>query len=353
MKKIYLPIISFFLISFVVEAQNSTKKFVLIEEFTNTFCPTCIERHPDFEENVLQKYEDTDVFHISYHHATPISDDIFYQFNPEEEDERAAFYQVEGTPSVLLQGVPVKRPVFVDDPLLPQEDLDNNLNTTAPAEIVVNEIVDDKQRMVNVKVNVTGDLPSGSYKLQAVIVEREINYEPPFEGMETHVVNVFRQTLKGWEGSNFISVSPGNSLSYNFEYSIDPAWQEDQIYVIAFLQNMATRQVLNAGSSWGKNEIVGLDNLDINNNHNIMTLQNPVFDQLNINFNQSATTSSNLATINIFNTLGYKVLEKTLLLNDSNLSQNISLESLPKGVYIVNTAINNVNVSKKIVKLAY
>ena len=353
MKKISSLVTLLFFISFLAKAQNSSKKFLLIEEFTNTYCPTCIDKHPQFEQDVLKKYENSDIFHIAYHHSTPISDNIFYQFNPEEEDERAAYYQVQGTPSVLLEGQPVKSPIFVDDPLLPQEKLDENLDLTAPVEILVDEIVDGDERMVKIKVNVMGDLPSGSYRLQTAVVEREINYEPPFEGMETRLVNVFRQTLKGWEGSNFISVSAGNSLNYDFKYTINPIWNEAQIYVIAFLQNTATGHILNAGSSWGKREIVGVKNVDTASTPPIMTLENPVFEELNIKFNQNAAISNNLATINIFDTLGNKVLESTFLIANSNLSQSLNLQTLPKGIYIVNAVINNVKVSKKILKLAY
>lgn len=351
MKNLFLFLIVAFFSSLNLDAQS--KKFLLVEEFTNTFCPTCIDKHPEFEENVLKKYEDIKVLHISYHHATPVSEDIFHQFNPEEEGERAAYYQVQGTPSLLLQGGAVPRPVYVEDPILPQENINALLGSESPLEIVVKEIVDGDERTVKVKVNVTGTLPTGNLKLQAVVVEREINYEPPYEGMETRMLNTFRQTLKGWSGSNFVSVSAGNSLTYNFNYTIDPAWQEDQIYVIAFLQNNNNKEIINAGSSWGNNEIVDVKNIDINSNNNIMTVENPVLEQLNISFNQNSLVSSNLATINIFNTLGKIVFKQTLWLEKSMTNQQIDLKTLPKGVYIVNMRFNNVNLTKKILKIGY
>jgi len=326
-----------------VSAQNSTKKYVLVEEFTNTYCPTCIDKHPEFKENVLNTQEDITLFHIAYHHGTPLPDDIFYAANPVEEGERAAYYQVQGTPTLFIQGKRAPQPIFVSDPLLPQSTLNEELNQNSPLAVDVLEVIDGNKRTVTVKVDVLGSVPSGKWRLRAVVVEKVGTYEPPHEGMETVLPNIFRETLTSWAGDGFINLPAGNALTYNYEYNIKSDWQANQIYVVAFLQNDDDQSILNIGSSWGQSSVLAI------NDHvltpSISISPNPTADFVHIELPQSAQTTN----VQVYNVQGQLLTTKTYQQTFSKL--HFSLQHLPKGIFYMKIHFNGTAITQKVLKL--
>ncbi len=329
--------------SIIISAQNNTQQYLLLEEFTNTYCPTCIDKHPEFKENILNKQEDATLFHIAYHHSTPLPDDIFYQANPVEEGERAAYYQVQGTPTVLIQGKRAPQPVFVSDPLLPQTTLDEALNQTAPIAMAVNEVIDGETRKVNIKVNILGNIPSGQWKLRAAVVEKVITYEPPHEGMETVMSNVFRQTLTSWTGAGFINLPAGNALTYNYDYTIKDDWEANQIYVIAFLQNDQDQSILNVASSWGQTTVLHTQTQTIA--PHIHLSPNPTTDILNIQLPPSPQPLK----VQLYDAKGQLLAAPTYPQTPSKL--HFSLNNLPKGIFYIKIDINGTITTQKVLKI--
>lgn len=238
------------LISFTGHAQNPTQQ-VLLEEFTNTYCPNCIIRHPAFAENILAPYEDNGLFHIAYHVSYPISDDVFYQANPSDIAVREAYYGVQGTPTLYAMGELAP----YSDQIISQTALSSHLNQTNPIQLLLTENTVGNSRQLSVRLTTVGIKPEGAFQLRVMVVEKTASYSPPYAGMEAHLRNVFRRALPSAHGTLCFAPPTGVSTTYNFTYSLDPVWNADEIYTIAFVQNDTDKSILNTGSSWGNIDV--------------------------------------------------------------------------------------------------
>ncbi len=307
-----------------VIAQSQNKRYVLLEEFSNTYCPPCIFRHPTFNENILADYEDVEVLHVSYHVGSPIPDDIFYQANIEEVEERANYYQIQGTPTLHVLGNFSPSGPSPDYDILPITTLQEYTGSISPLKIVVEETTkENNQRSVHIEVQTVNQfIPSNLFRLRVVIVEKVVEYEPPFEGMENRLHNIFRQTLGGWEGEIFNPAKVGESVSYHYTYSIDESWQSDQIYVLAFVQDDQNQSILNAGSSW-QNETVDIETNILKQVPRLYP--NPSRDVIFFN------TDKKLQSAHVFDMQGQLLQETFFTSSDSSMD----IRNLPKGVYFV------------------
>lgn len=231
-----------------IKAQNEVQRYVLLEKFTNTFCPPCIQKNPVFYENILTPYEDNAIFQISYHTPTPLPDDIFYQHNPNEPIERQEYYTAIGTPRVYMQG----KQVAGGTEILPVATLQTTLGKTSPIQVLVTEEQVANNRKVKVKIKTVGEKPVGEFSLRLVVVEKLVEYEPPYEGMEIIQHNVFRKFINGSQGQTFFAPPTNITSGFTFSYELDSIWKDEEVYVIAFVQNEENKEVLNVGSSWGK-----------------------------------------------------------------------------------------------------
>jgi hypothetical protein len=95
---------------------------------------------------------------------------------------------------------------------------------------------------ITLQDHVGGSLATG--KLFAVIVEREIQYNAP--NGETLHRNVFRKFLSATGGDD-VDLSAGTA-SIQYQYDVDAGWQEDQVYVVAWLMDPDTKEIYNSGS---------------------------------------------------------------------------------------------------------
>jgi hypothetical protein len=245
-------ILTFFalVIAFNISALAQTtlpKRYVLIEHFTNTYCPTCANNNPNLY-SVLNAHEDTDAYHIAYHWSVPLASDQFYQANTAEIDERDNYYNVLGSPSSYLQGTLND----VGSPLLNETQITPYLNQTSPIALAVSETTNGTQRNVTVTVQTLGTVPAGNWKLRLAVVERNIVYTAP--NLETTHRNVFRKTVSGWN-TNFTPPTAGNSVTLNYSYALSTTWNAAQTYVVAFVQNDNDKQILNTATSWGQVDV--------------------------------------------------------------------------------------------------
>lgn len=225
----------------VLNAQGPVKRYVLLEHFTNSVCPVCKARNPGLY-GLVDQYS-ADVHHIAYHPPVPYSSCIFYQHNPTENKDRADYYDVFGTPVVSANGAPA-----VGLQSFTTTVLQTYLGQTSPVLVQVSESANGSQRTAGISVVTVGTVPGGTYKLFAAIVEKRVDYNSPI-GSNIHR-NVFRKMLAGIDGATYEPASPGSSVNYSYTFDIDPAWVADSIYVVAFIQNTADKNVLNSGTKF-------------------------------------------------------------------------------------------------------
>lgn len=336
------------LLSFAIwcSAQTLPKRYVLIEEFTNTYCPNCINANPAFYSNILDNYQDTEVHHISYHPSYPSTQDPFYQFNPTQNEDRANYYSSPGTPRLYIRGT--YNPNGPGGELLPISTFTNFTGQSSPIEITVTEQQTGTQRAVSVWVNSAGVVPSGNYTLHAVVVERYLTYTPAFPNQETEQHNIFRQAINnGWSGSGYVSQPIGVSATYEFTYSLNATWQPDEIYVIAFVQNNDTKEILNSGSSWGNITQVPVTGIEANDTEGEITLYpNPCADALWVS--PSLLPDAGKSTLTIYNAAGKQVMASTLA--DARQSFLVNTQHWASGVYYLQLSNAQGSISRKFVK---
>lgn len=234
-------IFTFLFISFLslqLSAQQQAKRYVLLEHFTNTRCPICASGNPNFY-NVVAGFEG-DYHHIAYHPSVPYSSCIFYQANTEENGARASYYNIFSTPRVFFNGTSGTSAGQVTASML-----ESRVGQTSPLGIQVNES-GTASRQVEVEVFSLGTPPSGDIRLFVAVVEKEIQYNAP--NGETLHHDVFREMLTSKDGDPASLAAAGGSVAKTFNYTVQNNWNANQVYVLAFVQDYATKEVFNSGT---------------------------------------------------------------------------------------------------------
>lgn len=315
MKKLFFPF-AFALFFSATYAQNTVKRYVLLEHFTNTPCSICASKNPAFY-TLIQGYPQ-DVHHIAYHPSFPYSSCIFYQANPTENSTRTNFYGINGTPRVALNGTLVNS----GGPLLPAATLTAALPFTSPIHLRVTE-TSGTDRTATVQIFTHAPVPAGNYVLYLAVVEKDINYTAPITGATQHY-DVFRKMLPGINGTAVSLAEPGSSITLPFNYSVAPGWNADQIYVVAFVQNADTKEVLNSGTKF--------DPLTVSTGepqvHQVSIKPNPV--------SETATAyigDDRAEALEVFGINGQRV--RVAFDAQQSGSVTFSLSNLPKGIYVV------------------
>jgi len=245
MKKVYISMVLFFFIFLNLVAFSQAKKMVLFEHFTNASCAPCAAQNPDFTNNILKTNKGR-ILHIAYHTNWPGVDPM-NAHNPSEVQSRVTYYGVSGVPHIKMQGNK-----FAGSPSgVTNSIIDNEAMLPSPLRIKVKDMpFDSISHNVEVVVYSEDTLPAGTYKLRTAVVEKEKTYAiAPGGNGEKYFPNIFRKFLDNATGESFTPPSIGDSVIYNFNYTINVAWDTTQIYIIAFVQNDANKNVINAGSN--------------------------------------------------------------------------------------------------------
>lgn len=242
----YIALFSFVILLFSnsISAQ-SAKKYILLEQFSNTNCSNCASRIPQFRNN-LQGFEG-DYHLISFFTPTPYPSCFLYNANKPQNDVRRMFYNILGTPTIHVNGLRVNQGTSI----VPVSVLEDLAQETSPVELIVSKANNGNSIDVNVNILTHGDLPvfpgGGSYVLQVVAVEKLVVGGPLPQYQNHH--NVFRTMVTPDAGTPFVPANPGEGLSYAFSFQPESSWNIDSLVIIAFVQEAITKNVLNSGSN--------------------------------------------------------------------------------------------------------
>jgi thiol-disulfide isomerase/thioredoxin len=240
MKKHCFLFLVFLLAAGALPAQTA-KKYLLIEHFTNSWCSICKSRNPGFY-NTIAPYA-KDIHHISIHPSTPYAQCIFYQANKTENQARADYYSVIGTPRVALNGIMQPNTTT----LLPLTALQTALaQKTAPLAVKMTDVIGGGNFKTTVQINYDQALPSGDYVLHVMLVEKHIQLTTP--NGETDHYDVFRDQLTPAGGVSLAVGSAGMTIENTYSAPLNAAWNTTELYAIGFVQNKTTKEVLNSGS---------------------------------------------------------------------------------------------------------
>jgi Secretion system C-terminal sorting domain len=302
-----------------------TKRYALLEHFTNTWCSTCATQNPSLFSS-LRIETNTDLHHISYHWRTPYPNCSYYQINPAPQDARADFYGVLGSPRAVLNGAANTSLTYITPPIVEAAAL------TSPISIKVSETV-GLTRTATIKVKSVGTVPTGTFKMYAALVEKKTNYNSP-NGESVHY-NVFRKFITSNNGDN-ITLSSAEQ-SFFIDYVPDFGILGDT-YIVAWVQNTATKEVLNSGTKFD-----GLSPTNEAENAAQMSISpNPTTGKIQLTFEKRTPQY-----LTVFNTSG-QVLENVKQFNST--SYDLDLARFPSGIYMLKIQFAEGVVIKRIVK---
>jgi Outer membrane protein Omp28/Secretion system C-terminal sorting domain len=313
-------------------AQN-VKKYVLMEHFTNTFCGICAASNPGFYSTIKVE-TNPDVHHLAIHPEIPYMQCPLYQANMTEQTKRKAFYNVQGTPRVCINGGANTSVGSVTTASLATE-----VAKTSPLSLKVKEITGTTGRTATITVKPVGDVPTAEYRLFVAVVEKKLNFSPVGGNGESIHYDVFRKFLTSADGDAYTMPSKGVEASLNFNYTPVAPWVADQVYVLAFIQNMTTKEVLNSGTKFDLTSAT--DELQLDNQ--VQVSPNPTNGTFRYAFDN--LTPQYLTITNI---VGQVILSKdnAEIINNGELN----LANQPSGVYYLTIKAKEGLAVKKIVK---
>jgi hypothetical protein len=332
MKKMFTLGLCLVAIPLSIFAQN-VKKYVLMEHFTNTNCGTCGNVNPAFF-NVIKVETNKDVHHMAIHPSIPYSDCALYQANTAPQDKRSTFYNIPGTPQVSVNGASVKSVSNISATTLTTE-----TGKTSPISIKVTETNGVAGTTASITVKAANDIPTAEYRLFVAVVEKKVNYKG--RNTETVHYNVFRKflTASNGDGDVFEMPAKGTEKTVNFNYTPQSPWAADQVYVLAFVQNITTKEVLNSGTKFDVTSATDEPKID----NQVQVSPNPTngifryaFDNLTPQY------------LTITNIVGQVILSKdnVEIINNGELN----LVNQPSGVYYLTIKAKEGLAVKKIVK---
>jgi hypothetical protein len=243
--------------------QGKSDRVVLVELFTGAECPPCVAADLAFDA-LGKTFKTSEVVRLQYHLHVPGPDPLTIP----DGEKRAEFYRLRGTPSVLLNGVPAspgggdsaagwEKYDDYKDSLLPL------LETPATAKLKASAT--RKGDKINIDVTASDvQADSDDLRLRVVLVEEQIAYTGGNKLAEHH--HVVRAFAGGVEGEK---VAKGKAVNKTLTVDLDAVRKDLRAYldktakdtpfpkkdrpldlknlrVVAFVQNDATREVLQA-----------------------------------------------------------------------------------------------------------
>jgi thiol-disulfide isomerase/thioredoxin len=223
------------------------KRLVVIEEFTSATCPPCVQADPVLANVVKMK---NGVVSVRYHQNYPAAGDPLNLAFPDGRKPHDK-YGVTGIPASRVNGH------YSIDPrdeasLMAAARYDQTF-----AYPVVVKVTEDKSKLpgIAVKVEIESEMDLSNYVLQTVVVAEHISlpnlpktlqYSNGQDEFEDAVLTM----LPDVNGTT-VEMSAGEKTSFDFSYQMRDSelWPANGTFVIAFLQNTVTGEIIQAGTS--------------------------------------------------------------------------------------------------------
>ncbi len=220
-------------------AGNLIDRVVLVEFLTSWFCTNCWKGELALER-IIEDYGEENISVIAWH----FDDDPLVPADPvangASNDRCRYYYEVQGFPYAVFPTAVFDGDRFVlgaEDTTVVKGiyefEIELREELGSPVSVDVTGSVDD----VSVKVKVMDALGGSNNVARIVLIEDNIPVvSPPYMFVAR---DVFEQTLS--------VAAVGDSVVIEHDFDLDPAWNVDNLGVIAFVQNDSTKDVLQSG----------------------------------------------------------------------------------------------------------
>lgn len=309
-----------------------TPKKVIVEHFTNSRCTICSSstKNPAFYTNLDNHPE---VLHISYHPSSPYANCIFSQHNPSENDERTKYYNTfGGTPDLVIQGVlhPASIPFGSPEVFSPYLDQSSEVSIE-----IAQTKVDNKSISATITITTLVEHDYESTDLLVGVAEKLIDYAAPNGEQKHH--DVFRLAMTDIEGDALTLPEVGESVSFSYEVDHNAAWEFDEMYVYAILNDSENREVIQAESALPSDNVTLLKESD--KLSSLKIFPNPARNTINISLE-----SNDELFVEFYNIKGDKVLSQKF-----NGEKMLNVIDLSSGIYNVQVRFAQGNTFRQIV----
>lgn len=331
MKKILIVIA--LMSTFILAEAQTAKKYIFLEHFTNTYCSICSSRNPIFYSTIAN-YADN-VHHIAVHPKVPYQQCSLYNANQADNEARRVHHNIFGTPKVFMNGKSTQ-----SNPLIRADQLDAELNKKTSVGIQISAIPTNNAQSGEIEIFTTGDLPTGNLKLYIAAVEKLVDFSAPNGEKEHH--DVLRKFVSANTGDAFVPAASGQSVKVSYDFDFENSWVSSQMYVLAWIENADTKEVLNSGSQFDPPVEVSSSTTKINALP-IVVQPNPATDIVRVAFDQPVSglvTVQNLSGQTFFN-------EK---IEQNSTFKQLNISDLEKGVYLLRVETETGIGIKKIIK---
>lgn len=312
-------------------ASNSVAKVPIYEKFSSSTCPPCYGFNTTAFNPFFDNFGHDKATLISYQVNWPGAGDPYYTA---EVGSRVSYYGINAAPTLLLNTVPG---TFSTSAAL-QQALEN---MRAEDNLAFFKIESDHTvtgSNIEVQIDITPYL-TGNYTVRAMVIEKVTTGNIANNG-ETEFHHVFMKALPNANGSplSFVHDVP-QSLTLTADLSTTNIEEMEDIAVVVFIQDNATKQILQSGYTDASGIVLGL-NEQISSSH-VSIVPNPTTGIVNI-------ISKEDVQLQIFDLTGKSVFNQTKVAANSTLN----LSKIGKGVFIVNILDKDGNktIKKLIVK---
>jgi thiol-disulfide isomerase/thioredoxin len=219
---------------------QAVNKKVLLEFFTNSGCAPCVEVHGYLDQissNSGVTINDTSVIIISFHYKYPWPLDSLYLANTPENLQRAAYYNINSTPGVFLDGADLGKYSYS----FYSDQISSEMNKTKYMSFILSNTVNQNidTGNVSISINLVNQLPNSDSKLHVILTESEINYNAS-NGLKLFN-DVMRDMITGADGEDITLVQGLNTI--NKTYSINPKWNPENCFITVYVQSSSTKAV--------------------------------------------------------------------------------------------------------------
>lgn len=227
-------------------AQNTYDRLSILEEFTSATCPPCVPVGVMLKDVIMPS---KNVVSVRFHMNWPAPNDPFNLDNPTDNDSRRQYYGVQGIPDGYLNG---KKTALSSAPTLINAINADNAKKS-PIKITVTEAKTTDGGNVTIKINTNVDLKA--HKLHVAVVSYHTEIPDLAQTLansngETEFDDAMNKMLPN-AGGTTLSMNGQEEKTFSFTYTRKNGvcWPEGMQYIVAYVQNTSTKEVLNAGTN--------------------------------------------------------------------------------------------------------
>jgi hypothetical protein len=250
MKKL-VTLSSLIMMFFFTFGQPVDRDHVIVEIGTGTGCPYCPGAAMGADDLVSNGH---DVGIIEYHNYN--SND---PFNNSYAAARTTYYGISGYPTAYFDGGTPVVGGSTNSSLYSSYLPKYNQHKAIPSDFTIDidgESPAGQNYEVTIEIENVNNNTASNLRLQVVITESEIPYN--WQGQSE--LNFVERRMMPDENGTLLDFSSGNTLSFNYTFSVESDWEWEHCQLVVFIQNHSSKQILQGAIADFEDLLTPLDN---------------------------------------------------------------------------------------------